>query len=543
VRTCGLRLVRLIVLGALVVSAVTLIAGTSASHASADTTDPGSLVGEGGTFLEPIINKLVNDDSATVAPLIPTYLNVDLDQGIADFIGTGAGQFGTDYAVSERPLTTAETQTATSDGRSFAYVPFAATPVAIATLVPSSTYTGGPISTADLCPHIDLTVDQLGDLFGYDPTQVLSLWTDSRLPKCADNTALGGAAVSDWANLDPTMENEALMALLDSDPTSKASFDSVIGNASTAPSIGLVCQDLPVTNCDVPYENWPVYPEKQIAGGDETFLSHVIGIDPQSNAPSTDPTKWILGATFPISSIWTGSPLGVAWDIPTAAVQNAQGAFVTPSPAAAAAAEKDAKLNATTSSETNNVVTFNANATDATAYNNFLMVEDYLVVPMNGLPANKASALAQLVRFVLGTKGQSDISSFGAAPATAAMVTAGLKVAAQLNAEALSPGTTTSSTTTTTTSPTTTTTSPGTTTTTTTGGGVSGGGPLGGGASGSTSSVSTAGDTSSDGGAGTSSGSLAFTGATVWPLTAIGATLVVVAETFRRRFRRRRAVA
>ena len=34
--------------------------------------------------------------------------------------------------VSERPLTSAEAATATANGRSFAYVPFAATPVALA---------------------------------------------------------------------------------------------------------------------------------------------------------------------------------------------------------------------------------------------------------------------------------------------------------------------------------------------------------------------------------------------------------------------------
>jgi hypothetical protein len=305
-----------------------------------------------------------------------------------------------------------------------------------------------------------------------------------------------------------------------------------------------------VTNCDVPNENWPLSPSQQIPGGDETFLAKVIGIDQSTNAPSSDSAEWQLGATFPISSVWTGSPLGVAWDIPTVAVQNAQGAFVAPSVAAAAAAETDATL------ATNNVVTFDASTTDAAAYNNYMMVEDYLVVPTNGLAANKATALAQLIRFVLGTKGQSDISSFGAAPATAPMVTAGLKVAGQLNSEALSGDTTTSTSTTTTTSPssTTTTTSPTTTTTTTTtaGGGTSGGGTSGTGTSGTGTSgagtsgagpsASTAAATSSTGD-GSSSGTLAFTGATPWPLSVIGAVLVISAEAIRRRFRRHRSAS
>jgi ABC-type phosphate transport system substrate-binding protein len=139
--------------------------GAASLQASADT-DSGTLVGEGGTFLQPVVNKLMQDDSAALAPLSPGYTNVDLDEGIADFVGTGQGQFNTDFAVSERPLTQAETQTATSDGRSFAYVPFAATPVAIGTLAPLASYSpDSPISTADMCPHIPLTLSQLDQIY------------------------------------------------------------------------------------------------------------------------------------------------------------------------------------------------------------------------------------------------------------------------------------------------------------------------------------------------------------------------------------------
>jgi len=65
-----------------------------------------------------------------------------------------------------------------------------------------------------------------------------------------------------------------------------------------------------------------------------------------------------------------------AWNIPTAAIQNANGKFVAPSEAAAAAAESDATMDPAT-----NLVTFAANPNDATAYNSYLMVESYLVVP------------------------------------------------------------------------------------------------------------------------------------------------------------------
>ena len=63
---------------------------------------------------------------------------------------------------------------------------------------------------------------------------------------------------------------------------------------------------------------------------------------------------------MPVASVWTGDPLGVPWNLPTAAVQNAQGAYVAPSTAAAAAAEADATLASTSDPTTNNLVTFNA---------------------------------------------------------------------------------------------------------------------------------------------------------------------------------------
>ena len=87
------------------------------------------------------------------------------------------------------------------------------------------------------------------------------------------------------------------------------------------------------------------------------------------------------------------------------------------------------------------------------AYNNYLMMESYLLVPTNGLPADKALALAQFIRFAVGAKGQADITALGAAPATPAMVTADLAVAQELDAEAASaPATTPTSTSTTTSS-------------------------------------------------------------------------------------------
>ena len=104
----------------------------------------------------------------------------------------------------------------------------------------------------------------------------------------------------------------------------------------------------------------------------------MVNIDPRSNVPSTDSSFWHLGAIAPISSEWTGAPLGAQWNFPTAAVENAASANVAPSVAAAQAAENSTTL------ATDNTVTFNPNTQDATAYNNYLMLEDYLVVPTVG---------------------------------------------------------------------------------------------------------------------------------------------------------------
>jgi hypothetical protein len=149
------------------------------------------------------------------------------------------------------------------------------------------------------------------------------------------------------------------------------------------------------------------------------------------------------------------------------------------------------------------------------------MLESYLLVPTNGLPADKALALAQLIRFAVGGTGQADIASLGAAGATPAEVTADLAVAQQLDAEAASaPASSTSSTTTTTTATSTTT---------------------------AASSPSTPGSTNSDAPASTgntgagSNGTLATTGSNPSLLVGVGFALLICGELARQLLRRRRA--
>ena len=140
-----------------------------------------------------------------------------------------------------------------------------------------------------------------------------------------------------------------------------------------------------------------------------------------------------------MSAVWAGAPEGTPWNVPTAAIENADTTptptFVGPTEQAAAAAETGSGI---TLDPSTNLVTFNPQPTNAAAYNNYLMVESYLVVPTSGLASAQAIKLAQFIRYVLGPTGQSDIAVLGAAPATPAEVTAGLKVASELDAEATS---------------------------------------------------------------------------------------------------------
>ena len=504
-------------LAALVTAGAWTVPATGGAGAA---TTQGTLVGEGGDAATPIMVKLIHDDTAGLAPDFGAYTNVDVDQGIADFVGTAPGTFGNDFAVTERPLTTAEAATAQANGRSFAYVPIAAVPVALMTLVPNSSYQGSStITPSQFCQHIPLSLDQLDGIYGAVSPPYSAGWADSRLSCTAPpNTPAEQYSFGLWANLDPTMETFALMSLLDSTPTSKAAFAAGL---TAAQGVGQATTSDPTAS-----EHWPY--GKTVPGGDQTTFGKLIGLN-RTNVPSTQATVIQLGAIMPVADVWTGDPLGVRWNLPTAAVQNAGGDYVVPSAGAAKAAETGATLASTSDPTTNNLVTFNANttdpsgcaATDACPYNNWLMLESYMVVPTNGLPADKALALAQFIRFAVGGTGQADIASLGAAGATPAMVTADLAVAQKLDAQAAtasdSPTSTTTTSTTTTTSAASLSSTPGPS------------------SSGAPASATAAGSTST--------GGLATTGNDPSLLAGVGLSLLICGELARQLLRRRKAKA
>ncbi len=506
------RTPRLLAGVAVAILAAGIVASSAATPSPAGaSTDKTTLSGEGGTFFEPVVTKLMIDSSSNLGGLFGAYVATGLETGIKNFVGTAPKAFNADFAVSERPLTTTEAATAKANGRSFAYVPIAATPVAVATLVPTIAYQGGQtIDISQLCPHVRLSVTDLGAIFGIDTAQPVNGWNDPRLA-CSNGQPLGSQGKELAANFDPTMANHALMSLLDSDPVAKGYFAAGLQSAFAAHSA--------TTTDTTPSEKWPYTGSFVTAGGDGPFVGKLLTINATTNTPSHQAGLWDLGAVFPISSVWTGAPLGALWDIPTAAVQNAQGTNVAPSVASATAAEGDASVADTSDPTTDNLVTFNARSNDGAAYNNYLMEETYLVVPTNGLVADKATAMASLIRFALGPAGQRDIEGFGAAPATSAMVASGLKVANVLTAEAAPSAAAATTSTTTTTSSTTA------------------------GATGSGTSSDAGSSTSAVGPGGTSgstSPNLAFTGSPdLSAVVGVGAVLIVGGAYGRRRLRRR----
>ncbi len=514
---------RALTLGLGFVVAVVAGSGLPASTAHAQTAS-NTLTGEGGSFLSPVTNLLLESDTG-LSPLYPAYGDSNLDDGIADFTGTAPGQFDADFVVTERPLTSAEAANAQANGRSYAYVPFAATPVAIAVfaICNESNFNNDVVNPTPFCPDLPLTPEQIGQIFTTGninssesgasslPTPLTS-WSEFNQFDASDSAcdqitgssqvANAGSPVPDTeaitlaSTLAPSAENSTLMALMDSNTTAKALLDNALNNPGANTSS---------TTSDTPSEIWPFQGPHAYIGGDEGLVEKELNIEPSTDAPDYLDTWAALNPgtgsghdAFPVSAVWTGSPEGTPWDVPTAAVENADGCFVGPTLAAAQAAESGSGI---TFDPTTNLVTFNAQSTSTTAYNNYLMAESYLVVPTNGLPAEKATKLAQFIRYILGATGQSEIETLGAAPATAAEVTAGLQVASELDAEAI------------------------TTSSSGTGGtGTTSGAP---GASGSSTDAS---DTSSGDG-----GSLAFTGGNPLPIVAMGLLLAGLATFGRRR--------
>ena len=391
----GRRLAMNILVVALVAGTVVVgTIGAAPKRASADATTD-TLSGEGGSFAEPIVNKILGDASSATAPLSLSYFNADIDVGRDDFADGSA-----DFGVTELPLTATEIATAATNKRTFAYVPFAASPIAIDAIVECERDV--TLQPTTMCPNLQVSVLQLAQLF----TQAIGSWDSPQLSKISAGNSITpfaqGATVVPELLADPAASTEALIALFDAD-------------SAAAPVWSAFVSSLNGTN-DAPTETWPTM--GGVHGGDAELAQSLVPIDTSTLLPEPDPQTWGLGQIAPLPTDWIGPPE----NIPTIAIQNGAGAFVSPTVAAAAAALNDATMDPST-----NLVTYQNSTTDTAAYP--LMAMSYLVVPTSGLPAAKATALAALIRFALGSTGQSDVTGLGAAAVTPAMVTAGMAVA------------------------------------------------------------------------------------------------------------------
>ena len=469
---------------------------------------PQPLSAEGGSFIAPIMNLLLNDPAAVAAltPFEPSYFDANIDVARQDF---AAGL--NDYAVSELPLTSAEAATATQNGRSFAYVPFAASPITIAAVVECQ---GSSFLTPQtMCANLEATVPILAQLFCSTPTQGIYSWNSPSLttldPSTVDVQA-PSKSVLPLEQVQPSVSNLALETLFENDPSAKVTWEDYLQYYNQSTDFA-------------PSELWPVT-NQGVSGGDSALAQDLVPENELATPPLPiqNPTLWGLGEVAPIPADWIGAPR----NIPTIAIQNAAGDFVSPTVPAMQAALGDATMDPTT-----NLVTFNANPNDAAAYP--IPEMSYLIVPTSGLAPAKAQALSTLIKFILGSAGQADVESLGAAPVTPAMITVGLQVADEVAAQTGGTAATTSTTTptgTTATTATTTATTATTTATTADNGAVSTASQ-----SAPTGNTGSGSDTTNT--ASSTSPSLALTGGLPWPVPLVGAALALIGFVSRRTMR------
>ena len=451
--------------------------------------DDASLFGEGGSFAEPIVNKLEQDGAATIAPLLPGYFNANVDQGREDFASGAA-----DFAVSEFPLTSDEAATAQKNGRSFAYVPFAAQAVAIGTVILCNG--DSSLQTGTLCPDIQLTVPQLAKVFA----NAVTTWNDPTFSQ-----AQGGSPIT------PTSNSGNIVALHEVDPNySTLELATLFENNSVAKPTWEAYLALNHVTNDTPGETWPTGGGQ--SGGDRTLADDLVPVNETTGIPQQDPQLWGAGDIAPLPSDWLGPPR----NIPTVAIKNPAGTFVSPprpggTVDSMAAAEKYVSIDPST-----NWVTFGYSTTDTSVYP--IPAMSYLIVPTSGLDHTKAAALANFIRFVLGSQGQADVQALGAAPVTPAMVSAGLHTADEVAAQSQAPASGSTA----------------TGSTTSAGSGSPG--------ASSTCSCSSAAATTDAAAASDSGPSLAFTGNDPWPLVVLGSVLAIIGLLGRRWLVRRPAL-
>ncbi len=408
--------------GTTVSSAYASSTGPGALSARVSTTPDSTLTLEGGSFAAPIVQGALEQVGSSLAPINAVYNDTDLDSGRND-LTTGAA----DVAVSEVPLTNSELSS--SPGVSYAYVPFAASSVDIGAMI-MQTYTSGKTVQPDtFFSNVQVTPLQVEYLFGSGGPGIWSEFTDTQPGGGTISPVLGNTYAGHEIIL-PAASTLALEQYIVSDPKAKAAYDKYL-NSLKVPS-------------DTPQDVWPIH--QGYNGGDLTMAQNLVPLDPTANppAPYPDPNTWSSDSSDPgqNNSLNWGNvgPIPVSYagpprNIPTVNPENAAGAFVAPTPASETAALNDATYDSSTG-----LVTFQGPnyATDKAAYP--MMEMSYLVVPKSGLSGQKAAAVAKVIDYLLGSKGQAMVQSFGAVVPTQQMITAGLQVATTLQGQGAGSG-------------------------------------------------------------------------------------------------------
>ncbi len=499
----------LCLLGAMSASPALPRASATATTTTLFSTATGELEGEGGQYDQPWWDAIVASTPPSYGSDPVQFLSSPgMDQARQDLV-TGLA----DFAVAQGPLTgpipTAvadevgvnpdEAGTASQNGLNVAYVPIALEAVAVPFVViqpGGCSGTQGTISDpfgCTLLATMNMSPTTLETAF----EGITSSWDTPAIQ--ADNGGTGFSSI-----LSSEIQGPYPATMTKADASNGALTSYFLG--TTAQSTWDAWAGSYGAPADMALYSWPKKAPESAGNQfqESDMIADMIPRNPQSPDVADVMGSWAGG--YNISALpwaWT-FPAYTKYpnaNLPDVSIENAAGGFVEPGYASMEAALSYASLGSS------NMVTFGASTTDKTAYPAPMMTTEYLVVPLDGLPADKAATLAGLIGYLLSANGQSAICSAGylpvlqsgltssscplpSVPAAAAALSSQIlagdnAVVAELNAEVgtsttttstsspstsstTTSSTTTSSTTTSSTTTTTTTTSTSTTTSTTT---------------------------------------------------------------------------
>jgi ABC-type phosphate transport system substrate-binding protein len=373
------------------------------------------LVGGGESWPEYTVRRLQNDAAraGALGSLDPVYIAGRGESGGRADLAAGDA----DFAVSEAPFNADELAVAAQHGVRPAYVPYAYGAVAVAAAVQADRQHGGQLITG-----IKLTMPTLAKIFAHS----INYWNDPEiLAENPDVPVLAHVevpAILTVVRRDSSSTTAALVAAFLADPAARVTWNTYAQGLGQAP--------------DTTPDHWPTDPNGNVTGvtsGTRGAINALLNLDPTTGRPILGSPAHSIGYVAPAFADDFGAPL--------VAVQNRAAAptFEYPLPDTELAAVSGSAFDPAT----NLFAIDYAKITADRAYP--IPLVSYLVVPLPGVGAGKAPALAGFIRFVLGRAGQDDVSATGMVPVAPEIAAAGLKVADALVAPAAVTNTTTTS--------------------------------------------------------------------------------------------------